>query len=119
MDIQNNIKRNKSAGANRADKKLRRKKFIKWFFILFVFLAELLIYTGARVACISAQYQIAQEKKMQKKIKAYHSELMVEQASLSSPERIFKIAGTKLGLVMPKHDQIIYITGETGGQKDR
>ena len=109
MVVKNQIEKNKAL--NKTDKKAGKKKFIKWLFILFIFLLELFVYTGARVACTGIEYRITEAKKMQKKLKAYRAELMLEKARLSSPGRIFKIAGTKLGLVMPSHDRIVYING--------
>ncbi len=110
MVVENRVKKNKTA--KNKDKKAGEKKFLKWFLILFVFLFELFFYTGARVACTGAEYRITEAKKIQKKLKAYHAELMLEKARLSSPVRIFKIAGKRLGLVMPSHDCIVYINGK-------
>ncbi len=107
MVVENRIKKNK-ASYNK-DKKAKNKKFIKWLGILFIFLSELFFYTGARVACTSAGYRITEAEKIQKKLKAYRAELMLEKTRLSSPVRIFKIAGQRLGLVMPSHDRIIYM----------
>ncbi len=118
MAVQNKIKKNrildgnKVPGSDKTDKKIRKKKLIKWVFILFVFLSELLVYTGARVACTNSEYRITMAKKRQKKIKAYHAELLLEKARLTSPVRIFKIAGTRLNLVMPGHDMIVYMDME-------
>ncbi len=108
MIVQNQITNN--TVTDNVDKKKREKKNIKWLCILFVFLFELFAYTGTRVACTSAEYRITHAKNIQKKFKAYRAELILEKARLSSPVRIFKIAGTRLGLVIPTHDRIVYIT---------
>jgi len=106
MVVENRIKKNKTAKDK--DKKTGEKKVFKWFLILFLFLFELFFYTKARVACTSTEYKIAEAKKIQKKLKAYRAELILEKTRLSSPVRIFRIAG-RLGLVMPSHDRIFYI----------
>lgn len=105
MIVKNNIENNRHAG-----KKINKKIPVKWFFILFVFLCELFVYTGVRVACTSTGYRIASDRKIHLKLKAYHAELMLEKARLGSPVRIFKIARTRLNLVMPRPYQIVYMS---------
>jgi len=105
MIVKNNMENNRHAG-----KKINKKISVKWLFILFVFLCELFVYTGVRVACTSTGYRIASDRKMHLKLKTYQAELMLEKARLGSPVRIIKIARTRLNLVMPGHDQIVYMS---------
>ncbi|GEM_PF-445054 len=104
MVVENHIQKNVSA-----DKKTNKKIPVKWLFILFVFMCELFVYTGVRVACTSIGYRIASDRKVHGNLEAYRSELMLEKARLDSPVRIFKIARTRLNLVMPGQGQIVYM----------
>ncbi|MEA1967179.1 MAG: cell division protein FtsL [Thermodesulfobacteriota bacterium] len=96
---------------NRIKTKKKSKKKIsgKWFVILSFFIFELLIYTGIRLEYTNTEYRISDAMGKQKKLKSYRAELLLEKERLASPERISKIAGTRLELVVPDHNQIIYL----------
>ncbi len=70
---------------------------------------ELFAYTWCRVQCIGMGYEIAGETQNHQKLLKWQKHLMVELARLKSPDRIVRIARTKLNLVMPEPKQIIVI----------
>ena len=86
-----------------------RKIVIIWLIIMVVFISELLLYTWCRVQCVQIKYEIAKSEKIKNKRLTMQNNLKIEYARLKSPERIVRIARNKLGLVMPKSEQIIVI----------
>ena len=78
-----------------------------WLAILLLFLGELFFYTWCRVNNVRIGYEVAAEIETRGNLVAYQNNLKIELARLKSPERIARIAGEKLGLIMPKADQTI------------
>jgi cell division protein FtsL len=63
-----------------------------WIVLMFVFIAELFLYTWCRVNYIGVGYEITKETKKQQELIALQNNLKIELASLKSPERLAKIA---------------------------
>jgi len=89
--------------------KSRKGDFGKWIVILFLFLFELLIYTGTRLECTSTEFSISDARAEQQRLESYRAELLLEKERLGSPERISRIARTRLDLVVPDHNQVVYL----------
>lgn len=92
-----------------AVKKEIKKISAAWLVLVFIFICELFIYTGIRVDCTRNRFQISQAEQAGKISQAYQQELIIELERLGSPERIAKIARSRLGLDMPKQDQVVYM----------
>ena len=80
-----------------------------WIVLIFVFIAELFLYTWCRVNYIGVGYEITKETKKQQELIALQNNLKIELASLKSPERLAKIAKDQLGLIIPSKDQTIVL----------
>lgn len=80
-----------------------------WLVLLVLFICELFIYTGIRVDCTRNRFQISQAQEAGKRARTYQKELIIELDRLGAPERIAKIARTRLGLEMPGQDQVVYM----------
>ncbi len=93
----------------RIKKKSKKKNTIKIFILFFIFMGEFFVYAGIRVECMHIKYKISKAKQIQKKLESYKKTLILEKERLGSPERIHKIATTRLNLSVPKHNQIIYM----------
>ena len=80
-----------------------------WLVLLSIFIAELLLYTWCRVQFVRTGYAISEETQKNQHLMALQKKLKIELAHLKSPERIGKIAETRLGLIMPNAKQTIII----------
>ena len=83
------------------------KMLVLWITLLCVFIAELLIYTWARVQCVRVGYEISALTQEQQRLTELQANLKVELARLRSPQRIIKIAQEKLGLTLPTSKQMM------------
>ena len=96
-------------------RKVRRKKKLSLKFMLVglaimgLFIGELLLYTWSRVQCVRLRYEIAEKVDEHKHLLAFQDNLKIELARLRSPQRIAEIARTKLGLIIPKPNQMIVV----------
>ena len=99
-------KRIKKSGRDAPSKKTP----VKWLVVIAFFLCELLIYTGTRIECLQMRYRIASAMERHQKQEVYKKALVIEMERLSSPERISRIARTRLNFSMPDHDRIVYLT---------
>ena len=90
-------------------KKDTKKISAPWLVLVFIFICELFIYTGIRVDCTRNRFQISQAEQLEKKSQAYQKELIIELERLGSPERIARIARTRLALDMPEQNQVVYM----------
>lgn len=83
------------------------KMLVLWITLLCVFIAELLIYTWARVQCVRVGYEISALTQEQQRLTELQANLKVELARLRSPQRIIPIAQEKLGLTLPTSKQMM------------
>jgi len=89
---------------------IRNPKIISiWIAFMIIFIMELLFYTWCRVQYVSTGYQISEIVEIQKQLKSLQSNLKIEAARLKSPERIARIAREKLGLSIPKPEQMVVV----------
>ena len=87
----------------------KKQNTIKMFVLFFIFIGEFFVYAGVRVECMDIKYKISKAKQIHKKLESYKETLILEKERLGSPERIHKIASTRLKLCVPKHNQTIYM----------
>ncbi len=93
-----------------AKKTKNRKTTLIWLTIMMVFIFELLFYTWCRVQCVQMKYEITKTEEKINIESAMQNKFKIELARLKSPEELIKsIARNKLGLIMPKSEQIIII----------
>lgn len=78
---------------------------IFWVLILTVFIGQLMIHTWSRMQCVRIGYEISREMENHQKLLEIQNRLKIEIARLRSPERISRIARSKLELVTPSPDQ--------------
>ena len=84
-----------------------RRLTVLWLLLLSLFIAELLVYTWARVQCTRTGYEISSLTKEQQRLNELQTNLKVELARLKAPQRITKIAQEKLGLTLPTPRQVM------------
>lgn len=80
-----------------------------YLLLMFVFIFELGFYAWCRVQCQNISYQIVEQTKRIRQLKAMQDNLKIELARLRSPQRIMKIARDQLGLKMPTPAQTVVI----------
>ena len=94
----------------KAKRKQRNPKIIAaYFFLMLVFIVELLFYAWCRVQYVRIKYEIADQMTKTKQLSAMQDNLKIELARLKSPQRITKIAKTQLGLITPTTEQTLII----------
>lgn len=80
-----------------------------WLVIVFVLMCELFVYTATRVDYTHKGFEMSKAKAARNRTIAYQKELIVEHDRLCSPDRISSIAESRLGLVRPQTDRVIYL----------
>lgn len=91
---------------------LKMRSFLKSSAVyLVVFFVFCLGYIYTRVQVVEMGYRLKHLEDVQEKMKEENRSLMVEAATLRSPQRLEKIAAT-LGLKRPSENQIIYLKRE-------
>lgn len=78
---------------------------IFWVLIPTVFIGQMMIHTWSRMQCVRIGYEISREMENHQKLIEIQNRLKIEIARLRSPERISRIARSKLELVTPSPDQ--------------
>jgi cell division protein FtsL len=97
---------------------LKRRSFLKNAAVyLAVFFAFALGYVWTRVQVVETGYRLRQLEVTQEKLKEENRALMVEAATLRSPQRLEQIA-TQLGLKRPEERQVYFVEEEkvSGGR---
>ncbi len=103
------MNRKKKPASGSARKQPRKKITAVWLFVFSLLFAEILFYSWCRVQNMKAGYEIDVEtKKLQTLLKEQRN-LKIEYAVLKAPDRIARIAGKKLGLIMPRPDQTVVV----------
>lgn len=96
--------------AGRPNRKIRPRQPIGvWMLLLVVLISEMLLYAWSRVQCMGLGYEISAAVERQREQMLLQRNLRIELARLKSPDRIAKIAGERLGLVLPKPEQTVTI----------
>lgn len=66
-----------------------------------------LVFAWQHFQCVQYGYQIEQLKAQQQTLEQWNHQLKLEQASLTDPQRIDRLARKELGLVSPSPQQVI------------
>ncbi len=80
-----------------------------WVAVVMACIVEIFFYTWCSVQCTRFRYEIGRQEKTTEKLEAEKKELRIEMAMLKSPARIMGIARDRLGMVVPKTDQVIIV----------
>ncbi len=78
-----------------------------YLFSLILIVVICLAFVGTRIGVLRVGYAYSSAFELHRDLLREHSRLLLESASLKSPERIERIAQTELGMVYPSPDQII------------
>jgi cell division protein FtsL len=68
-----------------------------------------LVFAWQHFQCVQYGYQIEQLKAQQQTLEQWNHQLRLEQASLTDPQRIDRLARQELGLVAPSPQQVIHV----------
>lgn len=74
--------------------------------LLAIFVPGVLFYIWVHFQMVSLSYDIARAQKQKRELMEINKKLRIQLASLKSPERIERIALTKLGLKPPEKGQL-------------
>ncbi|MBN2538818.1 MAG: cell division protein FtsL [Deltaproteobacteria bacterium] len=91
------------------DNKKGGLKLSRLIFVALVFMAITLVYVWFRISITNIDYRIAEEMHHRDSLLEENGRLKVEIATLKSPRRIETIARTKLGMIYPERDQVIFL----------
>lgn len=80
-----------------------------WIGLLAVFISELLFYTWCRVQSTQQGYAINRSTQQYRHQLTFQNNLKIELVRLKSPQRIARIAKTRLGLNVPQPEQVIIL----------
>jgi cell division protein FtsL len=72
-----------------------------------------LVFAWQHFQCVQYGYQIEQLKSQQQTLEQWNHQLKLEQASLTDPQRIDRLARKELGLVAPSPQQVIHMGSES------
>ncbi len=78
-----------------------------WMVVLIVLFVEIFMYAWCRVHCVGLRYEIGRAEKTAATLEAQKKDLRIQMAELGSPTRIMAVAEGKLGMTMPRTDQIV------------
>ncbi|MCW7752561.1 cell division protein FtsL [Desulfobotulus sp. H1] len=82
-----------------------------WLLLLGVFFITVFSATWIRTQCTSLNFSISLLREERDRLITQNRNLEIEQARLRSPERIRNLAENRLGLVMPKAENTVDLTG--------
>lgn len=77
--------------------------------MLLAAMSLLLAFVWERVDIVRLGYRIERLKSDKVRLERERDELQVRVSSLTSPERIAKVATEKLGMVPPRQDQVVLV----------
>lgn len=80
-----------------------------WLAVVLLLTGEAFCCVWCRVQSVDLRYAITRNTVMRDKLAAQQKDLNIELARLRSPSRIMEIAKTRLGMVMPVTDQVVFI----------
>jgi cell division protein FtsL len=83
-------------------------------FVALLLMALLLLYVWERVEVVRTGYQIERLKTQRTALQRERDELEVKVSSLTSPERIARVAKDQLGMIPPQRGQVILVRQDPG-----
>jgi cell division protein FtsL len=75
----------------------------------FLCLSGIGVYMWPRVQSVRLAYQLPAAEQRLKDLLQEHDHLRLELAALTDPQRVYKIATERLGMITPKHDQVFIL----------
>ncbi|MBF0229973.1 MAG: hypothetical protein HQK63_10380 [Desulfamplus sp.] len=109
LSSEDSLKKNTDSNFNNGKGLKDKVNLIKWLAIIAILFGELFLYTWCRVSYTETGFRISQHKEKQKALRGYTEALSMENDRLLSPERIAYIATTRLNLIIPTPNQLIYM----------
>jgi cell division protein FtsL len=88
---------------------LRRPNLVPVLGFIALLLAVSLFFVWSRVQVTSLDYEISRLESTLRDVRQETSNLRLEAASLSNPERIERVARNELGLHLPSAEQVITV----------
>ena len=88
---------------------LRRPNLLPVFGFIALLLAVSLFFVWSRVQVTGLEYEISKLESSLRGVKQETSNLRLEAASLSNPERIERVARKELNLRLPTSDQVVTV----------
>ncbi|MFZ5563693.1 MAG: cell division protein FtsL [Thermodesulfobacteriota bacterium] len=80
-----------------------------WLAVVLLLTGEAFCCAWCRVQSVDLRYEITRNTAEAEKLAARHRDLEIEMARLRSPSRIMEIAKTRLGMIMPVTNQVVFI----------
>lgn len=74
-----------------------------------LFMVGLLFYGWQQYQWVQSGYEIESAQKQRDDLAEYRKQLLVERASMANPDRIDKIARTRLGMTLPAPGQMVFL----------
>lgn len=82
---------------------------VLWLAVVVLLTGETFCCVWCRVQSVDLRYAITRNTAVGEKLAAQQKDLRIELTRLRSPSRIMEIAKTRLGMVMPATDQVVFI----------
>lgn len=89
-----------------------RRRGLRWFFLILVLVAELMVHVWVRTESTQAKVRISETQARIQKTLAYRKALGLERDRLRSDARITAIARDRLGLSPDIFNRTIYLSGD-------
>jgi cell division protein FtsL len=102
----NTVRRSRLDPAARAE---RRRRVLHHGIALVCLACVVLLYVWLRLQVLNQGYALSASTKLQQRLEQEQRELKLEQATLTSPERIEAMARRRLGLRAPEKGQVIVL----------
>ena len=87
----------------------QNRKGLRWFFLIMLIAAELILNAWIRSESSQAMQQISQSRTQIRDLTEYRAALNVERERLKSEGRIIRLAHSRLGMVTETLSQTIYL----------
>lgn len=71
--------------------------------------AFFILYVGQRASMVKTGYEVEELKKQKTELTQAHEMLRIEAATLTSPDRVEKIATSMLGMQVPDDSQVVLV----------
>ena len=82
--------------------------------VMLLLFSEAFVFAWCRNHCVQIGYALSETRKEKKRLIEDQEALRVELAHLRSPARIIKISEERLGLSMPRPEQVVVLDHDDG-----
>lgn len=79
---------------------------------LFLCLAGVAVYMWPRVQVVRLAYRMQTSEQHLRSLLQERDQLRFELATLQDPQRIYRVATEQLGMSIPHHDRVVFVTRE-------